>query len=510
MDKFSLEKLFKSFKDLNKQEISILNHFEERLKILGWHTKKVNKLANNIQNANKHFLENNGWEGLKYLSDSQKELKELINKLSYHLNSLNINTHLIELSDEQKSKLLASKEQTISIYNSLSLLKGKSSKFLIKEFRKVFYLEQTLEEILKDFKENVLLLRGELKIQKSLAEAELKILKELLNIISQKKVSQSNVVVQTDSILVKLKDAAETLNASILREKLLIHAPMELLTKSNREFYSSLLAQSYEGRVIGTEEFKEDIRTFTEQWEFDQWHGELNLLEAKGIIKLSKQQKLFLAGAGIWASKKSRWNLGRLVSSLKLAAKDPLTRLYKRGRYNDRIDAIKKKLKYGDRELSVLMIDADDFKGINNTYGHPAGDEILVLIANEILGNVRENEDIGIRWGGDEFAVIFSSNKTNAIVKAEKIREGVFEKSKILLTRIDKEFPPSSDKESILEFSVTIGLASWDEILPSKVSSGEWESKFKKLDKELINLIKLADDKLVHTKGLKKKNRVVF
>ena len=56
---------------------------------------------------------------------------------------------------------------------------------------------------------------------------------------------------------------------------------------------------------------------------------------------------------------------------------------------------------------AVALIDIDNFKHINDTYGHPAGDEILKFISNVIAAAVREN-DILIRYGGDEFLIIFN------------------------------------------------------------------------------------------------------
>lgn len=72
--------------------------------------------------------------------------------------------------------------------------------------------------------------------------------------------------------------------------------------------------------------------------------------------------------------------------------------------------------------LSLIMIDVDRFKTINDTYGHLEGDRVLKLISNLLRHNLRET-DIAARYGGDEFAIILpQTHKTEAFAVAEKLR----------------------------------------------------------------------------------------
>ena len=57
-----------------------------------------------------------------------------------------------------------------------------------------------------------------------------------------------------------------------------------------------------------------------------------------------------------------------------------------------------------DEEGTFILIDIDNFKKVNDTYGHQIGDDILVQVANLIQSNIRES-DIGARWGGEELAI---------------------------------------------------------------------------------------------------------
>ncbi|MBV1821963.1 GGDEF domain-containing protein, partial [Bacteroidales bacterium MSK.15.36] len=94
---------------------------------------------------------------------------------------------------------------------------------------------------------------------------------------------------------------------------------------------------------------------------------------------------------------------------------DCLTKVYN---YRTIMGIIENQTKYSkDREevFSILMIDIDDFKSINDKFGHVFGDEILVKICNEINKNVRKDDYVG-RYGGDEFIVIFNNTKLDEAV----------------------------------------------------------------------------------------------
>jgi diguanylate cyclase (GGDEF)-like protein len=66
------------------------------------------------------------------------------------------------------------------------------------------------------------------------------------------------------------------------------------------------------------------------------------------------------------------------------------------------------------RNLSALMIDIDSFKEINDTHGHAAGDIVLKVIADRILGSIREIDILG-RYGGDEFAILLPESEWEKI-----------------------------------------------------------------------------------------------
>ena len=105
-----------------------------------------------------------------------------------------------------------------------------------------------------------------------------------------------------------------------------------------------------------------------------------------------------------------------------LSMKDPLTGLYNKRYFTIMLDAALKEAAGGQIALSILLIDMDNLKPINDGFGHDRGDEVLVTLAGTLVKCVREGDE-ACRVGGDEFAVILSGiDKTGAGRVAERIR----------------------------------------------------------------------------------------
>jgi len=105
----------------------------------------------------------------------------------------------------------------------------------------------------------------------------------------------------------------------------------------------------------------------------------------------------------------------------KTAITDYLTKLYLRNYLDKKIDKHMKT----DAGGSFMLLDIDDFKSVNDTYGHYVGDRVLIQIANIIKETLDENE-IGARWGGEEFAIYLPYyNRKYATFIAENIKKKV-------------------------------------------------------------------------------------
>jgi diguanylate cyclase (GGDEF)-like protein len=88
-----------------------------------------------------------------------------------------------------------------------------------------------------------------------------------------------------------------------------------------------------------------------------------------------------------------------------LARHDALTGLANRGEFNTRLEEACKRLKRSGGSVTVMMVDLDRFKWVNDTFGHPAGDQLLVKVGQRLRSTVRDT-DVVARLGGDEFAII--------------------------------------------------------------------------------------------------------
>lgn len=104
------------------------------------------------------------------------------------------------------------------------------------------------------------------------------------------------------------------------------------------------------------------------------------------------------------------------------ASKDPLTGLYNRRCFYDRMNYEMEKMKRTKLPLSLALIDIDNFKAINDTYGHLEGDRVLVQLAGIFKVQARSGDTI-VRWGGEEFAIILpETDKNGAMACAERVR----------------------------------------------------------------------------------------
>jgi diguanylate cyclase (GGDEF)-like protein len=104
-----------------------------------------------------------------------------------------------------------------------------------------------------------------------------------------------------------------------------------------------------------------------------------------------------------------------------LATVDDLTKVLNRRHFLDSLKTEFSRAQRHNRPLAVLMIDADDFKQINDRHGHSAGDDVLRAMAERCRGAVREGDIVG-RVGGEEFAVALTdTDMTGAIETAERL-----------------------------------------------------------------------------------------
>lgn len=133
---------------------------------------------------------------------------------------------------------------------------------------------------------------------------------------------------------------------------------------------------------------------------------------------------------------------------LSSALRDGLTKLFNKRYFLERLDSELKFALRHDAALSLLMLDLDYFKKINDTHGHLAGDTVLAAIASQLSRAVR-NEDVVARYGGEEMAIVLRAiNIENAVHMADRLRR-----------LVEQTVIPFEGKE--LRVTVSVGCAGY-------------------------------------------------
>lgn len=110
---------------------------------------------------------------------------------------------------------------------------------------------------------------------------------------------------------------------------------------------------------------------------------------------------------------------------------DPMTGLHNRRVFEEHLPALIRECNLKSKPIFVYIIDLDNFKGVNDTFGHRVGDEVIKAFAKLVKNNIRQT-DLGIRYGGDEFMLILPGiDKKKAIEKGKYLCERVPESIKL-------------------------------------------------------------------------------
>jgi len=132
------------------------------------------------------------------------------------------------------------------------------------------------------------------------------------------------------------------------------------------------------------------------------------------------------------------------------AMKDVLTELPNRAAYDKCVNEEYRNWKARNESLCLVMADVDNFKNINDTYGHLAGDRVLKILAGQIASRIRKTDFVA-RYGGEEFVIIMSGTEvSDALLVIEKLRQAI-------------EKCPFHFKKKQVQVTMSFGIASFEE-----------------------------------------------
>jgi diguanylate cyclase (GGDEF)-like protein len=154
--------------------------------------------------------------------------------------------------------------------------------------------------------------------------------------------------------------------------------------------------------------------------------GHARRIAAGDLDKVIAVKRSDEPGQLLAALEQMRGELKKQQSALeRLATIDTLTGLPNRRRLEEASQLQMARVRRYGEKLSVIMIDVDKFKSVNDTHGHQAGDLVLQNVARVLAETVRESDFVG-RWGGEEFMVLCPATRRNdAAIVAEKLRAAI-------------------------------------------------------------------------------------
>jgi diguanylate cyclase (GGDEF)-like protein len=255
--------------------------------------------------------------------------------------------------------------------------------------------------------------------------------------ILEEKINFDFIIAISPYINLTYEEDKKILKDSSLEYVLSVEKGINIHLNVKNKLYKSLFSEENRVKIKSAEDCE-----FT-QWLRDGW---IDLVNDKNVIKETEylHEKFHFIAQKILKSKENFTKILLLRDlediSLKLiyllskiytenlsqmAIYDILTQVYNRALLDS---ILYKSAKYAKRHklpISIIMLDIDNFKGINDTYGHLEGDRVLKTVASIIKSSIRESDYI-FRYGGEEFLILLPNTDINgAVVVGEKIRRNI-------------------------------------------------------------------------------------
>ena len=266
------------------------------------------------------------------------------------------------------------------------------------------------------------------------------IIKAMEPIILKRKLIELNLSLET-----KIEQEVNKIKSILdAQDNIIIVTSKEKITNVNKKFLDFFGITDFNEFIANKKDifdfFQEEFGFITKEQiiKQDSWIKYIKELhEIDRIVKIkdkNQEEKIFAINVDYYENKDNYYvfsltDITKLKEKSNLleyqATHDKLTGLYNRNRFDEIYEKEIKRARRYENDLSMILFDVDNFKQINDNYGHQTGDEVLKEIAEITLNSVRE-QDISVRWGGEEFLVLLpQTNLLGAITAANKIRSSI-------------------------------------------------------------------------------------
>jgi len=269
------------------------------------------------------------------------------------------------------------------------------------------------------------------------------IIKAVEPLVLKRELQDLNISLETrvDQEIKKIKSILDA------QDNIVIVVNKEEITNVNKKFFEFFEVDNLDDFISKYDVFYE---CFQDQYGFitkeilineNSWIEYIkNLQEIDRVVKIRNKndvEKIFAINVDNYENKVDYYVLSLTdITELKeksnlleyQASHDSLTGLFNRNKFKDLFGKeLRRGIRY-DNELSLILFDLDNFKRVNDTYGHQVGDEVLIEIAQIITAGVREHDTV-VRWGGEEFIILLPETSIDgALMVADKIRLLISEK----------------------------------------------------------------------------------
>lgn len=229
-----------------------------------------------------------------------------------------------------------------------------------------------------------------------------------------------------------------------------------------RDFYNNKVSCEYPDKVyqelmgaLKTQKLHVDIENENYRFIDIGFNGSQNLFI---VISGQIETKIFIKLENYIQSKfKSLLHIKELKKSQALAHVDDVTGLYNQRKFKSDIEAAIREFETLERSFSLIFIDIDFFKSINDGHGHLIGTSLLKQVADTIRTTVRE-DDLCYRYGGDEFVVLAPYS---TLEDAKHIGNRILKRVKSTVYKIEADLEINSHEDEDVQLSVSIGVANY-------------------------------------------------